>query len=142
MADPRARRAFPVTTNTDLAPKISKRKLFLRPAGASGHGKAAARAVAQATQDSAEVFRIYGEIFVVAGLQLLAGKRLYGAFGPLACFVKGGEIGAKEVMGRPVRCWIMSIQWEPMSPMARSSPLSSEMIRQFQSVSYNSQSCE
>ena len=47
-----------------------------------------------------------------------------------------------SVMRKPVRCSVMSHQCEPISASARDAPASSVSMRQFQSVSYNSQSCE
>ena len=74
------------------------------------------------------------------GLEILAGEGFHRSVGAFAGFVEVARSAHRAVMRKPVTCWIMSIQCDPMSPMARRAPPNSDFTRQFQSVSWSSQS--
>ena len=70
-------------------------KRFLRPAETWLAVKAPRRGCAHAKDDRAEVFRIDGHFVIVLRRERLAGEGFDGAFGLLARFVEGLQIGAE-----------------------------------------------
>ena len=81
-------------------------------------------------QHGAEVVGVDRHLVVVLRPQFLAGERFDATFGFLRVLWKVCRSQQRAVMRSPVRCWIMSIQCEPMSAITRIAPFSFESSRQ------------